>query len=145
MTSEVISDYFSSARTSAVSDMAAQLESGTLDGQPTTIHPPNDGPFSTTLSTNPSNPISPTQPNLSIPPPTHESSVAGISTQSMRTSSFAMSDVSEGKLSQLESLRIRKMYPVRTPRDRVSDVTPQSDMTDYTDEKEFQETDRYFP
>ena len=56
-----------------------------------------------------------------------------------------MSDVSEGKLSQLESLRIRKMYSVRTPRDRVSDVTPQSDMTDYTDEKEFQETDRYFP
>ena len=54
-----------------------------------------------------------------------------------------MSDLEDSNLPQLESLRIRKMYSVRTPRSRMSDVTRASDMVDYSDEKNFENTDRY--
>jgi hypothetical protein len=63
----------------------------------------------------------PQQPALSLtlPPPNRASSLAGISTQSMRTSSFAMSDDLSEKLAPFESLRIRKAYS-RTPTSRMS-------------------------
>lgn len=54
-----------------------------------------------------------------------------------------MSDLEDSNLPQLESLRIRKMYSVRTPRSRMSDVTRASEMVDYFDEKNFENTDRY--
>ena len=54
-----------------------------------------------------------------------------------------MSDMSESKMTQqLESLRIRKMYSVRTPRSRISDSIQEAEVGDYTDEKDFQHTDR---
>ena len=82
------------------------------------------------------------QPSLFLPPTVNgESSVIGVSTRSMRTSSFAMSDISDNRVSPLESLRIRKAYSVRSPH-RVSDVIPESEIGDYPDEKDFQNTDR---
>ena len=85
--------------------------------------------------------------SLNLSPLDRASSVIGTSTQSMRTSSFAMSDdMSETKVPhQPDSLRIRKAYS-RPPRSRISTVEtsiPESDTTDYYDEKDFQNTDRY--
>jgi hypothetical protein len=85
--------------------------------------------------------------SLNLSPLDRASSVIGTSTQSMRTSSFAMSDdMSETKVShQPDSLRIRKAYS-RPPRSRISTVEtsiPETDTTDYYDEKDFQNTDRY--
>jgi hypothetical protein len=85
--------------------------------------------------------------SLNLSPLDRSSSVIGTSTQSMRTSSFAMSDdMSETKVPHHpDSLRIRKAYS-QPPRSRISTVetsVPETDTTDYYDEKDFQNTDRY--
>lgn len=80
------------------------------------------------------------------------------SNQSMRTSSFAMSDFSdlpsskpeEGKQEQeenqqnLESIRIRKAYSRPLPRSkwRTSDNCSGTENVDYFDETDFRNTDR---
>jgi hypothetical protein len=88
--------------------------------------------------------------SLNLSPLDRGSSVMGTSTQSMRTSSFAMSDdMSENRENRAsqhpDSLRIRKAYS-RPSRSRISTVensVPEKDTTDYYDEKDFQNTDRY--
>lgn len=88
--------------------------------------------------------------SLNLSPLDRASSVMGTSTQSMRTSSFAMSDdMSENRENRVsqhpDSLRIRKAYS-RPSRSRISTVensVPEKDTTDYYDEKDFQNTDRY--
>jgi hypothetical protein len=81
--------------------------------------------------------------SLSLPNSNRESSV-GLSSQSMRTSSFAMSDISESKLpQQLESLRIRRAYtrPSRSRKSNIESIAETNDV-DYHDESDFQNTDR---
>jgi hypothetical protein len=82
--------------------------------------------------------------SLSLPTPVNrDSSVTGTS-QSMRTSSFAMSDISESKLPQLESLRIRRAYtrPSQSRKSNIDSIA-ESETADYPDEIDFQKTDRY--
>lgn len=75
---------------------------------------------------------------------------AGLSTQSMRTSSFAMSDESKPLSTQngnLESSQIRKAYSrpssTRSKRNSKNNVAVQeTDSADYYDEKDFGNTDR---
>ena len=85
---------------------------------------------------------------LNPPPPLHRvSSMSGDSVRSMRTSSFAMSDVSDTKsLSHSESLRIRKAYAKPIPWVKLStldNAVPETETVDYFDEKDFRDTDRY--
>src|SRR5271168_3611381 len=73
----------------------------------------------------------------------------GLSTQSMRTSSFAMSDESKphSHSQNLESLTIRKAYsrpPTIRSKYRSSDIVQETEKADYFDEKDFGNTDRYF-
>src|SRR5579859_5627715 len=74
------------------------------------------------------------------------SSITGASTQSMRTSSFAMSDDISEKLSPFDSLRIRKAYS-RPPPSRMSnpdnDEVSEKHTSEDIDGPEFQNTDRY--
>src|ERR1700737_1204648 len=84
--------------------------------------------------------------SLSLPPTNRDPSLTGLSSQSMRTSSFAMSDMSESKLPQLESLRIRSTYtPSSQSRKSTPASIPESETTDYHDEADFQNTDRLGP
>ena len=92
--------------------------------------------------------------NLPLSDQTH--SEPALSNQSMRTSSFAMSDFSDTKSSpqpqkeqndqHLESTRIRKAYsrPV-LPRNkwRTAENSPETESVDYFDEMDFRNTDRY--
>ena len=85
--------------------------------------------------------------SLSLPTPNGASSVAGVSTQSMRTSSFAMSDDISEKLSPFDSLRIRKAYS-RPPRSRTSildddDVFEKTASEDIEENDEPESTDRW--
>jgi hypothetical protein len=145
MTSEVISDYLASSRDSPLSDLTTQLENFTVDG-PSTL-PPREAISHATDAGETNGSLPTVQSTLPVPPPKFDPSISGISSQSIRTSSFAMSDVSESNNSHLESLRIRKMYSVRSPRSKVKkkDI-PSPEPTDYSDEKAFEntETDRFF-
>lgn len=96
----------------------------------------------------------PTHDNLNIPISDRSPSELGMSTRSMRTSSFAMSDITDPypqKLSQqsLESMRIRKAYSRPTPAWktwRTTDTSiPKTENVDYFDEMDFRNTDRYIP
>lgn len=86
--------------------------------------------------------------SLSLPAPNGTSSVTGVSTQSMRTSSFAMSDaddVSE-KLSPFDSLRIRRTYS-RPRRARTSvpedNFSENHSFNNESEDNEFLNTDRF--
>src|SRR5277367_6449838 len=97
-------------------------------------------------------PIDPSSNLLSLPmtlssmqTPSEET---GLSTQSMRTSSFAMSDESkpQSQSQNIESSQIRKAYsrpPTIQSKYRNSDVIQETETTDYFDEKDFGNTDRY--
>lgn len=96
-----------------------------------------------------------------------ELTTTGLSNQSMRTSSFAMSDFSDNnddakpcsspfsstppqqQLQHLESTRIRKAYSrPSAPRKKWRTTDNPSENTenlDYFDEKDFRNTDRYIP
>jgi hypothetical protein len=90
---------------------------------------------------------------LTLPPFDRIPLELGLSSQSMRTSSFAMSDVTDPcppKLSQQnhESIRIRKAYsrpssPTRKILRTTDTSVPETENVDYFDEKDFRNTDRY--
>src|SRR5436190_11177093 len=100
-----------------------------------------------------------THDTLTLPISDRAPSELGLSVQSMRTSSFAMSDITDPcppklvhQFSQqnLESIRIRKAYsrPPSTTRKtwRTTDTSiPETENVDYFDERDFRNTDRYVP
>jgi hypothetical protein len=104
---------------------------------------------STTLDDAITNSIHPEFASNSLTPSTlnRASSLTAMSTQSMRTSSFAMSDVSETKSSsqQPDSVRIRNAYsrPLRSRTSALKNPISEPEDVDYHDEKDFRNTDRY--
>jgi hypothetical protein len=92
-----------------------------------------------------------TAPDIRLQLPMAESAPSektGVSAQSMRTSSFAMSDDDSERAAhhdtQLESSRIRKTYsrPSRSKWRIDDEVIPETETLDYFDEKDFRNTDR---
>lgn len=85
--------------------------------------------------------------SLSLPmtSPNRASSMTGVSTQSMQTSSFAMSDDISEKLPPFDSLRIRKAYS-RPPPSTMSvpdnDTLSEKHFSEDLEEPEIQNTDR---
>ncbi len=88
--------------------------------------------------------------SLNLPASNGTSSVTGISNQSMRTSSFAMSDADDisEKLSPFDSLRIRRTYSrPRRPRNNVpeDEFSEKQSFNNDSEDNEFLNTDRFIP
>ena len=108
----------------------------------------------TAVTDEPSHPQT-THDTLALPISDRTLSELALSTQSMRTSSFAMSDITDPcppKLSEqnLESIRIRKAYSRPPSTSRITLRTMDTSIhkgenVDCFDEKDFRNTDRYIP